>query len=750
MDDTLARAAALPEAEHLLRGVRRAWRQVTAGRAALESLLLLLAAILLLGAADLLLVLPVNTRLALRTGIPLLCLLPLLRAIYHAATMNDGRLVLLAEERIPALQNRFATARSAPRGLLSARFQREAAPHLAAARPRDAAPWQLQWLATACLALVVIIAGAAAAFPGTAAALAQRWRDPAAAPIVSRGGLLPLAPPAGEGNRAFPGFGEVSWTVQPPSYTGLPVRNGVGESIAALVGSRITLKGAKARAWDEVLARTPAGDPVLVAASSGGWSAEIVVVASTRGVIFSAARGGETGATRLLAITAVLDQPPRVLLQQPAQDMVLARPAGRIPIVARADDDFSVARLALSYIRSRGGGESFAFEEGELQWSQLSGPGKQRLAAYTLDVAAAGLQPGDVLHIRAVATDRNPQAGQSEAVSETRIIRIANPDEQELVTTPIGVPPEADRNPVLSQRMLILLTEKLIERAPSLGRAALLEEATDLAFEQQRLRERIGEQIFARSGGGFAPGTLADGAGAGEEHEHGESPAAARSPAGVLEAAEAAARAAEELGHTHDESPTIAVSRPLIAIFNAMFAAERELRQAAMAASLPHQHRALELLKAAQRAERVYARGRVQVPTVDVAAIRGSGDVADARPAPRQPSAGRVLDPRVEWRATVERASRDLRSGSLDPNELDAFAARLLADPAAPPQLAALISRAAGAVRGKQPESATQLLVEATRTLRPDEAAGGQAAPLPRPADPRAAEYFRRLREIPR
>ncbi len=747
MDNTLSQPVTFPEAERLLRGVRRAWRQATLGRAALESLLLLLATILLLGAADLLLTLPVAVRVPLRVAVPLLCLVPLLRAVYRAAAMDDGRIVLLAEERIPALQNRLATARSPSSGALAARFRREAAPHLTAARPRDAAPWKLQRLATACLALVLILAGAAAAFPQSAAVLVQRWRDPAAAPVIARGGLLPFARLSGEPGDVLPGFGEIRWTVQPPAYTGLPPRSGAGESISALVGSRVTLTGATTPAWEAVVARTAAGDPVTVAGGSGGWSAEVVVGASTRGVIVTAVAGGDTSATRLLAITPTPDQPPRVLLQQPAEDMVLARPAGRIPILARADDDFGVVRLGLSYILSRGGGESFAFEEGEWQWSRLSGPAKQRVGEYSLDLSAAGLRPGDVLHIRAVAADGNPQARLGEAVSETRIIRIANPDEQELVTTPIGVPPEAGRNPVLSQRMLILLTEKLLERAPGLGRAALLEEANDLAFEQQRLRERIGEQIFTRSGGGLALGTAA--VGAGEEHEHGESPAAALTPAEVLEAAEAAARASEALGHTHDEAPVIAVSRPLIAIFNAMYAAERELRQAAMAGSLPHQHRALELLKAAQQTERVYARGRVQVPVVDVAAIRGSGDVADARPAARQPSTGRVLDQRTEWRATVERAISRAGDGALDPNELDAFAARLLADPAAPPQLAALISRAAGAVRGKQRATAAELLLEANRTLRPDEE-GGWASPLPRLADPRAAEYFSRLREIRR
>ena len=77
-----------------------------------------------------------------------------------------------------------------------------------------------------------------------------------------------------------------------------------------------------------------------------------------------------------------------------------------------------------------------------------------------LDLDALQLQPGDVIHVRAVARDRNAVTGPGESVSRTRVIRVARPEEMDQVNTDVGFPMELPKDPLLSQRMLLIRTQR--------------------------------------------------------------------------------------------------------------------------------------------------------------------------------------------------------------------------------------------------------------------------------------------------
>jgi hypothetical protein len=179
-----------------------------------------------------------------------------------------------------------------------------------------------------------------------------------------------------------------------------------------------------------------------------------------------------------------------------------------------------------------------------------------------------------------------------------------------------AAPPEADRS-VLSQRMLINLTEALQAKRLRLSRAELSAESQRLARDQARLRRTVGDIIFTRLGGETSA-----------EHAH-DANAQDEKPLSkeeLLKAAEAATgKGTEAIDFDKDETPVVAVNRPLLEAYNAMWDAGRELGVAAPDRALPHMYLALSAIQRARAAERLYLRGKAPLVVVDVARVRLQG-----------------------------------------------------------------------------------------------------------------------------
>jgi hypothetical protein len=76
-------------------------------------------------------------------------------------------------------------------------------------------------------------------------------------------------------------------------------------------------------------------------------------------------------------------------------------------------------------------------------------------------------------------------------------------DEIDDINTVIGFPLEGEEAPVLSQRMIIVLTEQLLRGRRGSTRRRCGHEADEIAHEQARLRQRVGDQIYIRATGGM-------------------------------------------------------------------------------------------------------------------------------------------------------------------------------------------------------------------------------------------------------
>lgn len=661
---------------------------------------------------------------------------------------DDRRIALLAEEARPELDHQLSTLLDLPPGsVLGSAFARRTEARLESVGGRPLIPLDP---ARALLGPAIAAAAALSLFalvPGGAAELSARWIRLAADPATG------IAPPGAPGlgataDEASRSFRDVRIVIEPPDYTGSPALTlSASGEVTALAGSTVSISGIAPRGTT-VGARLLGAGPVELSESEGRWRLSQQIGTAHRGLEIVASEGDAVVARLVVPLIVTRDRAPLVTLLEPDDDLVLASARATVPVRASATDDFGIADFRLSWILSRGSGESFSFTDGGTEWTDVRTVDGARVGTFDLDLAAMGLGPGDVLHVRATARDANGVTGPGEGVSRTRVIRIAREGEESEATTLLGFPIEPEKDPILSQRMIILLTERLLERAPDMTPEQIAHEANDIAWEQARLRERLADIIYARTSGG-------------EEEGHGHETVPATRPGDrppppsdtmafrewsrrmeeTLEAASAATGQGtiEELSHDHDPDPALAVNLPLVPAFNAMYEAERELRQAAARSALPHEYRALEIIQRVREAERVYLRGRQTVAPVDVAGVRGTGKVDDASPAPRS-AAERERQSALHVQAITSVLAR---LHALAPAEaslaLSGLAARMLEDTAIPTEVGSLLAAAATAAREGRMDHAIEEASGARRLLSPG--SGLASAPHALPASPAGARY---------
>ena len=397
----------------------------------------------------------------------------------------------------------------------------------------------------------------------------------------------------------------IAVTVTPPAYTGRPAESTDDPgTVQAIVGSTVLVRGRGAAAG---LAASVADVALPVRGADERWAVSLRMPARA-----AALRLRDGARERLLVLDPRADSTPAVTLEAPARDTVLREPRGTVALRATLADDIGLASGAFEYIVSSGSGESFTFRSGTVAARALSGRAASLAASLALDSLA--LEPGDVVHLSAVARDRNDVTGPGFGRSETRAIRIARAGEFDSVAIEAAPPPEAEKN-VLSQRMLLIATQALERRRPRLGRDVLVRESRALADEQRRIRKAVADVVFARAGSG-------GGAEESSDEEGGAADAGGSARERVLEAARRASERAGAQGaldFEEDESPVVAINRPLLEAYNHMWDAARALEVAEPAQAIPPMRLALDAIQRARQAERVYLRGRPPEVIVDVA-----------------------------------------------------------------------------------------------------------------------------------
>jgi hypothetical protein len=410
-------------------------------------------------------------------------------------------------------------------------------------------------------------------------------------------------------------------TIVAPAYTGQPERAlAFGETIAALAGSVIRVEADDATGTATLLVQeaseTGAGAPraVTTLAHSGGWRGVVRVGGAPLAVRLRDPRGD-----RWIFVTSVADSAPVATLVLPAADTVLLDTTAVLQVRGSVHDDVGLRDSRLEYIISSGGGEQFTFKSGVLQ-PRRGALGRDLTVQATLDLGALGLKPGDLMHVRIAAHDGNTLTGPSLGSSETRTIRIPRVDERDSVAVEQLPPTPVDKS-VLSQRQLLLLTERLVARLPRIDRPTMLRESQRIGTDQAKLRKQVADIVFARLGDSPS-GEHAHFAGDGHDHSAADL-ATVATPEAVLKAADQATGGVSGMLDSHgDETPVVAVNRPLLEAYNAMWDATRALQGGVPRDAIDPMKRALAAIQRARAAERIYLRGTPPAAIVDLEKIR--------------------------------------------------------------------------------------------------------------------------------
>lgn len=601
-----------------LQRARQRLRLVSVARTLVQSALAALGALLLVLALDFVLDLSLQARGRL-TLLPWIATLATLawhlagpvRASWRA---TDEQLALWFEGRLPTLRYALVTQAElgSERGVAALERVVDAAPLEATLREAARAALLRPALTVAGLTALLLLLPAGAVGRVIAPATGDALDRP---DVIARAGANPLE--------------TIVVRVQPPAYTGLAMQSHDDPaSVAALVGSRVTIEG---RGEGVEAMRGDVVDSALVRGDR--WRIGLPVPATAEAVRLRAG-----GRERVLVIEPIADSVPVVRLDAPARDTVLRVASGSIPLAADVHDDLGLLEGAFEVIISAGGGELYTFRT-IMRGREAFGSGmRSAQLSGTLRLDSLGLKPGDMMHLRAIARDRNDVAGPGRGASETRTIRIARADEYDSVSVDPAPPSEPEKD-ALSQRMILQQTQELVAERRRLSESAVTRRSRRIAVDQTKLRKKVGEVVFVRLG--------EDGGGehehfAGDGHQH--APEGVVNPDALLAAAERAANVdpTRNLDHDGDETPVVAINRPLLEAYNHMWRASEELALGAPERAIPWMQRAIEALQRARAAERIYLRGRPPRVVVDINRVRLAGK-DEARPSLRTPRA--PLDP---------------------------------------------------------------------------------------------------------
>jgi hypothetical protein len=553
----------------------------------------------LASAADLLVPLPFSARRLVLPAAVAAAAASLLVAAWrgrHARSL--GRVALYLEERLPQL--RFALATAVAPAVPPSDAAREALERAVASVDARGALWPpvARAIAVRAAALVAALIALAAVPAGTLA----RILDPRPGDILLR--PTPGAADAPVPNRLVP----IVVRVEPPRYAGRdPLVLEDPATVAALPGSRIEVRGrgASRGATDSLGASiTPAGGgqgrDLALRVDGDSWSAAIVMPAEP-----AILRLKDRAYDRLVVLEPTPDEPPVLALLSPIRDSTFAEPKGKLDIDVQIQDDIGLARAEIELLYTSGGGEQFETKRIIVSRASFNGTREARLrAAIVLDTM--GLRPGDVLHVRAVAWDRNDVTGPGKGESETRTIRIRDPRDLSDVNITAAAAAAIDTS-ILSQRMLIMRAETLLVQRPQLEPEEYTRRSVRLSVQQGALRQRVLSIIYELEnveGVGF-------------------------------------------VGHT----PSSLVLREAA---EEMRVAEWELSIAQVPIALVHMRKALALLEKIRDANRYWLRGMLTTTPVEIEQVRLTGrDRANV--GPRDPRE-RPEDPRRELLQRLNRA----------------------------------------------------------------------------------------------
>lgn len=505
-------------------------------------------------------------------------------------------------------------------------------------------------------------------------------------PAPGQATQAPSAPTARASSAAAPLLTGARLRITPPAYTGLPVREQAELDARVPEGSRVEWLIDFAPQPTSAGLDFPETSPVALLRDGDRWTGARIVDQS---MLYRIEAEG-LAQQRLHRLDAIVDAEPIVHLVEPQSQLVQLTPGQRSwTPVFQASDDYGVLETAtLRVTVTKGDGENITFEQ---RSQPLRGQGSARAMRFstTLDLAREGMAPGSDLIVQLIVSDN--RAPERQVVEGPSVI-LRWPADLGMAEGLDGMAMRVMPAYFASQRQIIIDAEALIAQRRRLEPDSFLTRSNAIGEDQAQLRLRYGQFMGEEAEGGGGSGIIlptSDAAptrpalptsdeparpavGHDDHDDHGHDHGG-DAPGGTPGSA---VDVLNEFGHAHDTGDAATLFSPqtrssLARALDAMWSSERALRQGRPEQALPFANEALELLKEAQRATRIFlARTGPDLPPIDLARRltgKREGIVADepARPERSAPDAVAA----DAWRALDERAgtgSRPLALGDLD------------------------------------------------------------------------------------
>ncbi|WP_299818005.1 DUF4175 family protein [uncultured Pontibacter sp.] len=325
------------------------------------------------------------------------------------------------------------------------------------------------------------------------------------------------------------------------------------------------------------------------------------------------------------------DKAPTIQIQKPEQytEVLFGEPQ-RVMLQAQLTDDYGIREANMVATVTKGTGEAVKFREENIKLN-LSGSAKNYTIKQTLDLQKLGMTYGDELYFYLQAWDRH----RGYTRSETYFVQI---EDTTLVESSFDM--SMGVNPVpeyfRSQRQIIIDTEKLLKEQQSITRTEFEERSNNLGVDQKLLRLRYGKFLGEEFESGIGPG---GGIPEGEEHYEGdghdhEEFADKNSPEALL----------DPYLHKHDQEEAATFFEPVVkaklkGALAQMWEAELRLRTHKPKEALPHEYKALRMLKDVQQSQRAYvAKTGFEAPPLKEPELRLTGELNKVTPLSEQRS----------------------------------------------------------------------------------------------------------------
>ncbi|MGD9494718.1 MAG: hypothetical protein AB7Y46_00280 [Armatimonadota bacterium] len=229
----------------------------------------------------------------------------------------------------------------------------------------------------------------------------------------------PLAPTAPADERPVPRalppvLTDLSLTVTPPPYTGLPTRRIVDlpETLRVPAASRIRVSARCSGREPAVSLATDAGGLVRLSVGEGGWVERSFTLTAPMRWRLEAEDGAGAAVSPWRRLEPVADAMPVVRLLRPEGDVTVDSLAP-IEVAAAAADDYGIAALGLHYRRAD-----------EQAWHSLPLEHRGGSGSARLNLGAVGLRPDGEVILRAWATDTDAVTGPKTALSAPVRVRL--------------------------------------------------------------------------------------------------------------------------------------------------------------------------------------------------------------------------------------------------------------------------------------------------------------------------------------